>query len=190
MNHKFKIRCYNASELLVDCNNLSTFIRRVVKQSNCNYGKGWTPEEYSGMAFEALVEVLICASPIDKRINIKNYEIADVKKHGRDMGIDGYGKSHSGNNHTVQIKFRSNTSKDLTTKDDISNFVANTSTHPDYTNADMTLFTTAKGLNHAISENMYHQRVRTIGYVEISKLIDNNTAFWDLFKLEMGIQED
>jgi hypothetical protein len=51
----------------------------------------------------------------------------------------------------------------------------------------MTVFTTAKGLAQKIADEMYHGRVRTLGYKELSKLIDNNQAFWELFRKEMGV---
>ena len=187
MKHKFKNICYDAAKLLNGCDKLSTFMSRVSKQAQEDRGMGWSADEYKGMAFEALIEVLICASPIDKRIGIKDYRPADTKIDGPDMGIDGYGLSHSGNLHTVQIKYRSDAMTDLTTKDMISNFVAKTTSSPKYQNADMTVFTTAKGLNQKVAEDMYHSRVRTLGYKDLSKLIDSNPAFWEMFRSEMGI---
>jgi hypothetical protein len=187
MKHSFKHRCYNAKVLLEDCNKLSTFMSRVSKQSAEDLGMGWTADEYKGMAFEAMVEVLITASPVDKRIGITDYRPASAKVDGPDMGIDGYGLSHNGNLHTIQIKFRSDVMTEATTKDGISNFVAKTASSPKYQNADMTFFTTAKGLNQKIATEMYHGRVRTLGYNELSKLIDGNNAFWNTFRTQMGI---
>jgi hypothetical protein len=148
---------------------------------------GWSPDEYKGMAFEALIEILITASPIDKRINITDYRPHSSKIDGRDMGIDGFGRSHNGRHHTVQIKYRIDPNAILTTKDSISNFVAKTITNPEYQDADMTIFTTAQNLHQVIAEDMYHGRVRTLGRRDLSKLIDNNTAFWNLFRSEMGV---
>jgi len=147
---------------------------------------GWTVDDYKGMAFEAFVEVLIKASPVDKRINITNYRPHNNREDGQDMGIDGYGLSHNGNKHTIQAKFRSNITEDLTTKDMISNFVAKTTSNPEYRDADMTLFTTAKGLGFKISEKMYHNRVRTLGYQELSNMVDGNNAFWERFRNELA----
>lgn len=188
MKHIFQHCCYDKSALLSNCNKLSTFMRRLSKQSEEKRGLGWTSDEYKGMGFESLIEVLIKCSPIDKRINIINYRPHSNRTDGPDMGIDGYGLSHDGKPHTVQIKFRSNVTEDLTTKDMISNFVANTVANPKFQQADMTVFTTAKGLNKKISDIMYHNRVRTFGYEELSKLLDNNDAFWDRYRSEIGIQ--
>jgi hypothetical protein len=188
MKHLFQHRCYDANKLLEGCNKLSTFMNRVNKQAAEDRGMGWTSDEYKGMAFEALIEVLICASPIDKRIDIKDYRPHSSKLDGQDMGIDGFGFSHNGNLHTIQIKFRNDVMSELNTKDMISNFVAKTTSSPVYKDADMTLFTTAKGLGQKIAEDMYHGRVRTLGHKELSKLIDGNQAFWDLFRTEMNCQ--
>lgn len=191
MKHRFKHICPNPKKLLEGCNKLSTFMGRIEKLQNDKAwtSGGWKPEEFKGDAFEALVEVLIMYSPIDKRINIVNYLPHSLKLHGADMGIDGFGVSHNGSLHTVQIKYRSNTQSVLTANEDhISNFVAKTRTHPLYKEADMTIFTTAKGLNQKILTEMYHDdKIRVMGYAEISKLIDNNPAFWDAFRLEMGV---
>lgn len=187
MKHRFQHICYDRNALLDNCNKLSTFMSRINKQSKDDRGMGWTPDVYKGMAFEALVEVLVCASPIDKRIGITDYRPHNNKTDGDDMGIDGYGTSHNGNLHTIQVKFRSDIMTDLSTRDMISNFVAKTTSSPVYKDADMTVFTTAKGLGSKIADEMYHGRVRTLGYKELSKLIDGNQAFWNLFRTEMGM---
>ena len=104
------------------------------------------------------------------------------------MGIDGYGLSHNGNLHTIQVKFRSNTQRDLTANEDhISNFVAKTTSSPKYQNADMTIFTTAKDLNQKTNQDMYHERVRVLGYRDLCKLLNDNTPFWNAFRSEMGV---
>jgi hypothetical protein len=189
MKHRFKKICPNPVALLDGVDSLSKFKRRVEKLSTdpAWLAGNWTPDEYKGDALEALVEVLITHSPIDKRINIVDYHPHSNKIDGQDMGIDGYGVSHNGNLHTIQIKYRSDAEKDLTANQDhISNFVAKTTSSPKYQNADMTIFTTAKGLFAKINENMYHDRVRVLGHAELCKLVDLNPVFWDTFRQEMG----
>lgn len=189
MQHRFKYICPNAPLLLKGVDKLSSFMRHVEKLSTDSAWtlNNWTPDEYKGDALEALVEVLVKYSPIDKRINIVEYRPHDNKVDGPDMGIDGYGISHNGNLHTVQVKYRSNVQKDLTANEDhISNFVAKTTSSPKYRDADMTIFTTAKDLNQKVSESMYHDRVRVLGYKDLSKLVDGNVPFWNAFRAEMG----
>jgi len=189
MKHRFgwKGVCYDPTALLSDVNKLSTFMNRVNKQAEEEHHKGWSPDEYKGMAFEAMCEVLIKYSQVDKRVNIQDYRPHSARLDGTDVGIDGYGVNHDGNPVTVQCKFRSNIMEDLKTKDSISNFVATTTANPKFKDADMVILTTAKDLNQFLAEKMYHDRVRTLGYQELSKMTDGNGAFWDRFRKEMGI---
>jgi predicted helicase len=187
MQHRFKHTCYDVRKLLLGCTTLKEFVKRSVKQSE-ERPELWDPMTYRGDAFEALVEVLINCSPIDKRINIVNYSPWDTKKFGDDMGVDGLGKSHNGNPHTVQVKFRSNPTELLTAnKDHISNFVAKSLSMYKGQDVDMTIFTTANSLLKTTNEGMYHDMVRTMGFKEISKMIDKNQSFWYIFCNEMGI---
>lgn len=198
MKHRFQHICYDAVALLEDCNTLKEFMKRSVKQSEL-HPELWKPETYRGEAFEALVEVLINASPIDKRINIVDYQpwasytigTASNTTSG-DYGVDGFGYSHNGNPHYVQAKFRGNTVQTLTANGDhISNFVAKASRHSNKhfkgQEIGMTIFTTAKDLHQAVNENMYEDDVTVLGYKELSKLIDENTSFWSIFKREMNV---
>lgn len=190
MRHRFTHICPNASALLTGVDTLSKFMSRVERLCTDPAWTqlNWEPEVYKGDALEALVEVLITLSPIDKRINIVEYQPHDSRVHGPDMGIDGYGLSHSGNQHTVQVKYRSNTQRDLTANEDhISNFVAKTATNPQLRDADMTIFTTARDLNHKVNEGMYHDRVHVIGHRQLQNLVDHNQPFWRAFRSEMGV---
>lgn len=189
MQHRFKFICPDASKLLANVSTLRQFMKNVEKLSvDPAWTSGnWTPDEYKGDALEALVEVLVTSSPIDKRINIVDYRPHNNKVDGDDMGIDGYGVSHNGTLHTVQVKYRSNVGKELTANaDHISNFVAKTASSPTYSNADMTVFTTAKDLNQKVNEGMYHSRVRVLGFKDLSRLVDDNSPFWHRFRTEMG----
>lgn len=188
MKHRFKHICPDAAKLLDGVDKLSKFMHNVEKLSTdpAWTNGNWSPDEYKGDALEAFVEVLIKYSPIDKRINITEYRPHDNKIDGQDMGIDGYGLSHNGNLHTIQVKYRSNTQKHLTANEDhISNFVAKTASSPKFRDADMTIFTTAKTLNEKTNESMYHDRVRVLGYKDLCKLVDANDAFWRAFRAEL-----
>jgi len=185
MKHRFKHTCYDADKLLSGCSKLSTFMTRLVKQSESDPDL-WAPLTYRGDGFEAFVECLINASPVDNRINIVDYEPWDTKTRGTDMGIDGIGRSGNTNRpHAIQIKFRANTQSFLTANNDhISNFVAKSES--EFGSArDMTIFTTATDLLQTINEGMYRGRVNTFGYKELRKLVDNNKPFWDYFYKEL-----
>jgi hypothetical protein len=147
-------------------------------------GYGWTADEFKGDGFEALVEVLINSMSTDKRIGIRNY----LPNTERDMGIDGRGITNEVKSRpvTVQVKYRSDVTSELTTQDGISNFIANTTLDDDLKNAHMVFFTTARGINRSVLTEMYFDKPKVFGFNDIKKLIDNNPAFWDAFRTEMS----
>jgi hypothetical protein len=186
MEHRFKDTCLDASKLLDGCYKLSTFMNRLNKMANEQVGNGygWTADEFKGDGFEALVEVLINSMSTDKRIGIRNY----LPNTERDMGIDGRGITNEVNSRpvTVQVKYRSDVTSELTTQDGISNFIANTVLDDDLKNAHMVFFTTARGINRSVLTEMYFDKPKVFGFNDIKKLIDNNPAFWDTFRNEMS----
>jgi hypothetical protein len=180
LKHRFAKQCYSVNKLLDNTDKLSTFMRKLEAQATEEPDR-WDRDTYVGDGFECLVEALIKLSPMDKRINIMNYQ----PQTGPDYGIDGIGYGHDGQAHTVQMKYRSNTISVLTAnKDHISNFVSQSAMKynisKDY--GHMTIFTTAKDLHEEINREMYNDKVRTIGYDDIRKLIDGNAAFWSQFR--------
>jgi len=187
MKHRFKNTCQDASKLLKGVNKLSTFMTRLNKMAEEQEGNGmgWTADEFKGDGFEALVEVMLNAMSADKRIGIRNY----APWQGKDMGIDGVGRTNELNSRpvTVQIKYRTNTQKDLTTEDGISNFVAMSTTADGFENAHMVFITTASGVNRSILEQMYNNKTTVFSIKELKKFIDNNPVFWDTFRSEMGV---
>jgi hypothetical protein len=160
MQHRFKTTCLDASKLLDGCYKLSTFMNRLNKMSVAQEGNGygWTADEFKGDGFEALIEVLINCMSADKRIGIRNY----APWTGKDMGIDGVGATNEVKSRpvTVQVKYRSDVTSELTT---------------------------AKGINRNILEQMYNNKPKVFGFKDIKKFIDNNAVFWDTFRTEMGI---
>jgi hypothetical protein len=154
-------------------------------ESQQGNGYGWTSDEFKGDGFEALIEVMINCMQGDKRIGIRNY----APWQGKDMGIDGVGSSNEPKIRpvTVQIKYRSNVTEELTTADGISNFVAMSATHDAYKDAHMVYFTTAKGINQTILEQMYNNKPKVFAHKDIKRLIDNNAYFWDTFRSEMSV---
>jgi len=188
MKHRFKNTCYDPVALLNGCTKLSTFMKRITTQS-LQQPDMWEPETYRGDGFEALVEVLINCSPIDKRINIIDYCPWDSLVDGPDMGVDGVGKSHDSTNHTVQIKFRNDVKYQLTANEDhISNFVAKSMCMYYMQPVNMTLFTTALELRQDILNDMYHNKIQVLGYAQLAQLVDMNIPFWELFLKELTCQ--
>jgi hypothetical protein len=187
MRHRFKDTCEDASKLLSGVYKLSTFMTRLNKMAieQEGNGYGWTADEYKGDGFEALIEVMCNCMSADKRLGICNYKPWNEK----DMGIDGVGETNEPKSRpvTVQIKYRTDVTSELTTKDGISNFVAMTTTSDEYRDAVMVYFTTANGINRSILEDMYNSKPKVFAYKDIKRFIDNNAVFWNQFRSEMGL---
>jgi hypothetical protein len=180
IEHRFKNQCYSVDKLLDGTTKLSQFMSKLEKQAVL-YPDNWDRDTYVGDGFECFVEALIKLSPIDKRINICNYQVAT----GVDMGVDGFGYCHDGEVHTVQVKYRSDPTYLLTAnKDHISNFVSNSAMKFGIPlgSGSMTIFTTAAGLHEEVNTHMYMGKVRTHGYKQIKQFVDGNLAFWTQFR--------
>ena len=173
--HHFPLICYDPDHLKVDT--LSTWMNRINKQATTDLDR-FDPDKYKGDAFEHLIEVLIKLSPIDKRINIIGYSPTQKDE----KGVDGVGRSHSGEVHTVQIKLRSNINAYLTEGEDhIAMFPAYSKTK--YDASDMTIFTTCKGLHFQLDN--FASKVRTHNGDQIKKLIDGNASFWHMYARDL-----
>lgn len=197
LNHNFINKAHDLSGLLKDVNKLSTFCSRLEKQSLL-YPDRYDPEKYKGDGFELLVEALIKLSPIDNRIGISEYE--PIQKD--DIGIDGMGIGIDGYVTTVQIKYRTNNTQQLTAnKDHLSNFTSASKdiflseakndnsilNHIDNKNR-MLIVTTAEGLHHFTDNEMFANKVNVIGYKHLRQLLDNNINFWNTFRFLLNIK--
>lgn len=197
LNHNFINKAHDLNALLKDVNKLSTFCSRLEKQSLL-YPDRYDPEKYKGDGFELLIEALIKLSPIDNRIGISEYE--PIQKD--DIGIDGKGIGIDGYVTTVQIKYRTNNTQQLTAnKDYLSNFTSASKdiflseakndnsilNHIDNKNR-MLIVTTAEGLHHFTDNEMFANKVNVIGYKHLRQLLDNNINFWNTFRFLLNIK--
>ena len=168
--------CFDANELLEDCQLLSTFINRTNKQSN-RHPDRYEPYVYKGDALECFVEALIKLSPVDNRIGITDYEVV----RGIDTGVDGHGIGLNGEPATVQVKFRSDHRQKLTAnRDHLSNFTNTSMMEYDVNPKSTTNFliiTTSSGLNSFTDKHMFKKRVRCIDRGQLRSLVDNNQNF-------------
>ena len=79
-----------------------------------------------------------------------------------------------------QVKFRSDVTTELT-QEDIKQFAFQSIvTHnvDKDTKTNMIVFTNTKSLHWVTEQRVFSGRIKTIGYSEISTLIDNNSVFW------------
>lgn len=178
LTHPFILRCLNPTELLQDCQSLSTFCNRIEKQSI----NSMDPNVYKGNSLELLGEALIKLSPIDKRIGIFNYEPVTENDHG----VDGKGIGNNRKPATVQFKWRQEIDYILTANTDhLSNFVMSSFREFNVDvkdNENMLIITTAKDLHHYTDAEMFGGQVRCINRELLRQLIDDNLSFWQNFK--------
>src|ERR1039457_2002960 len=93
--HHFKLIGYDHHALLAaDVKTLPHFMRNLNKQSEL-YPDCFEPNDYKGDAAEAMVECLVNYSPIDPRINCKDYKPTAQGY----RGVDGIGKTHHNEVH-------------------------------------------------------------------------------------------
>lgn len=181
LNHTFRKRCHNLTELLNGCYKLSTFCNRLEKQSVL-FPDRYDPEKYKGDGLELLVEILIKLSPVDNRIGIANYQVVLEQ----DTGVDGFGTGINGRPATVQVKYRTDSTQLLTAnKDHLSNFIAASQNRYGVLIEDsknMLIITTGDNLHHFTESEMLYNKVRCLGYKQLREILDNNIPFWDTFR--------
>lgn len=182
LTHPFLFKCYDFNKLLDNCDKLSTFSNRLVRQS-MQKPNHHCPLKYRGHGFELFVEALFKLSPVDNRLGMYNYKPTEVSE---DTGVDATGTGINGKNAAVQIKFCSNKETLLTAnKDRLMNFgfAAQNKYSVDIEDKNnMIIVTNAKALHHFTSSEMFLNKVHVVHYKTLSGLVNNNIAFWNLFR--------
>ena len=183
LTHPFLYTCHDLQGLLLDCNKLSTFSSRLVKQSEL-FPDRFNPFKYRGDGFELFCEALLKLGSADNRLGIYDYQNCEVDA----PGVDGFGIGSNGKPATVQCKFVSKTDTYLTAtsgKENLSNFVNQSllkfNVDKDDTN-NMLVLTTSMGLHHYTDTVMFDKKVRCINNHYLRELVDNNYAFWNQFR--------
>mgnify|MGYP000278949390 CR=1 FL=1 len=183
IQHDAFVNIYNKNQLLFtevfsDTLTLSKLTSKIKRISNTyeslSYPDG---DKLKGDLFEIFAECFFKILSSDNRVGVYNYEPAQIVS---DYGVDGFGIGMDGSPLTVQIKFRSDTTTELT-QDDIKQFgfqsIVNYGVDKD-TRTNMLVFTNSKGLHWVTESNVFSGRVKPIGSDFISQLVDNNTVFW------------
>ena len=185
LTHGFIKKAHDLPALLDGCVKMSTFMTRLERQAQL-WPNRYSPNDYKGDGFELFVEALIKLSPVDGRIAITDYTPGDPN---RDNGIDGFGISMTGKKAGVQIKYRGDSRKDLTAKEDNLNSFMTEAYLEDIEKdrANLLIVTTAKGLNHYTDHEKFRGMVRCLGIKDLRSLVDNNNLFWDSFRKLVGV---
>ena len=146
------------------------------RYSDLGYKDG---DKLKGDLFEIFAECFFKILSADNRIGVYGYEPGPPTE---DYGVDGVGLGMDEKPCTIQVKFRSNQTEELTIKD-LKNFQGISYRKygvPVDTNQNLILFTNAKGLHWITEANVLSGATRTIGGDQISKLVDGNTIFWKI----------
>jgi hypothetical protein len=185
LNHSFSYRCSEDFKIqLASSGSVKTLTKKIVEQSNTMNPDRYDPLKYRGDAFEWFAEYFFKFFDGDNLfLSITDYE---PEKASNDYGVDGLAKYSKDLSEVVglQHKFKSNTSKKLSSKEDgLSNFglnaLAKYSIKPD--EKYVVVFTNASGIERTTSQGIFAGCVRCINGEIISRYVDTNQTFWDCF---------
>jgi hypothetical protein len=167
-------------KMFKDVNTFAEVVKRIDRSTEESYTTLGFKDKYEfiGDLFEIFAEMFFIINAADNRVGITNY-IPTPKS--TDHGVDGFGIGINGKTATVQVKFRSDRTKELLERD-IKQFgytsIVGYSVDKD-TTTNMIIFTSGKGLHWFTGSKMFENHMRVINYEMISKLIDNNYGFWN-----------
>lgn len=183
INHESFVNLFNKDntifdKLLKDTTTLSKLSNRIVKISKDFEALAYKDaNKVKGDLFEIFAECFFKILAADNRIGVYDYKPAPPND---DYGVDGFGIGMDGNPLTIQVKFRSDPTTELT-ESDIKQFafqsIINYNVDKD-TRTNMIVFTNSTGLHWVTESKVFSGRVRALGTDQIKKLIDNNSVFW------------
>ena len=171
---------YDIEELqqIISGNTLSEFVKNVTKYGKKQDPDFYDPLAYMGDAWELFAEFFFKFFNGDHTLTYTaNYE----PNQEYDRGIDGRGISTlDGKLNVIQCKFKSDTSSQLTNKDNISNVCSDAvlSEGLTFNGKNVIIFTSCKGVHHRHSMINSH----VISYKEIARRVDKNVVFWNDFR--------
>jgi hypothetical protein len=184
INHEAFVNLFNKNKkvfelIFKDNKTLSQLSSKIIKVSKTFDKFAYKDaDKLKGDLFEIFAECFFKLLSSDNRIGVYNYQPAPPID---DYGVDGFGIGMDQNPLTVQIKFRSDATTELTLKD-IKNFQGTSFRNykvPVDTTTNLVFFTNAKGLHWITEAKVLSGASKTFGYSEISQLIDNNLVFWN-----------
>ena len=177
--------------LFKDTKKLSTVINKIIKES-----KNWKKFGYkeknketgiidplinannmAGELFEIYCELFFKILGCYRKIGVYNYK----PEQEDDCGVDASGIGMNDKPLTIQCKFRRNNEKELT-EGDLHQFWGQSLVRFNVEKDDrnnLVVFTSAKGLHFFTDGKVFLNRVRTVGYDDIRKNVDNNNPFWN-----------
>jgi hypothetical protein len=183
IQHEAFVNLYNVdnkifNKLLDGCLKVNTFLNRIDKLSEKYAEYGYTDDKkMKGDIFEIFGEIYLCLLGSYPTVGVCNYKPVDSV---HDNGVDGYGLGVDGKPLTVQFKFRSNATDELIAED-LKQFgfqsIINYNVDKD-TRTNMMLFTCGKGLHYHTDNEVFMNRIRTIGIKQMEYETNSNFPFW------------
>lgn len=196
IQHEAFVNLYNAdnkifNKLIDGVVKVNTFLNRIDKLSEKSLDYGYVDKQtskgielgsksFKGHLFEIFTEVYLSLLGSHPSIGVYNYRPVDSV---HDNGVDGYGLGINGLSLTVQVKFRSNAMDELIAED-LKQFgfqsIVNYNVDKD-TKTNMILFTCGKGLHYHTDNEVFMNRIRTIGIKQLEYDTNGNFPFWQNF---------
>jgi hypothetical protein len=183
IQHEAFVNLYNKDKkvfelIFKDTKTLSQLSKKIIKLSKTFDKFAYkNADKLKGDLFEIFSECFFKILSADNRIGVGNYQ-PDIA--ADDYGVDGFGIGMDEKPLTVQVKFRSDPTT-LLKQEDLNQFgfqsLKKYRVDVD-TKTNMVLFTNASGLHWITESKVFLGSIRSIGYTEISSLIDNNPIFW------------
>lgn len=183
INHESFVNLYNKDQsifesIFKDTKTLSQLSNKIIKVSKNFEALAYKDDDkVKGDLFEIFSECFFKLFSSDNRIGVYNYQPAPPID---DYGVDGIAIGMDEKPLTIQVKFRSDATTELT-QEHIKQFafqsIVTYNVDKD-TTTNMIVFTNAKGLHWVTESRVFSGRVKAIGYDQISQLVDNNSVFW------------
>jgi len=181
LEHTFLTKAHDIRGLYAETRTLKEFCGRLEQQAAKDPIR-YPSEKYLGDGFESFVEILLALHPVDNRLGVYNYH----PNLTNDNGVDGTGLNPRLEKCVVQIKYRGNKTKMLTTSEDhLGNLIVDgmgqfgvVYDQENPRNFRHFVFTTGQGLHFYTDQEMFKNRVKCFGWKELSELVDNNLIFW------------
>lgn len=189
IEHEAFVNLYNKdneifSRLFNEVTTFNDFNSNLKKESK-NYKKFAYSEEEGkekmlGDLFEIFAELYFKILSADTRIGVYNYKpIKSVE----DFGVDGTCKNIDDSNMAVQVKYRSNPTKELTTED-LRNVAGKS--YRKYKvpieGKNIIIFTNCKDVHYVTKKDVFDDGLLVFGNKSIKQRVDNNFPFWNLVR--------
>ena len=198
LEHSFRYTCKDWAAMLNGVNTIKALVANIQQCAIASVPlifddntRAALANKYTGDAFEVFCEYFIKSHGASSEVGITDYR--PLKRLGctdKDTGADGLGIGTNLKPAAVQIKFKSNPTQVLAANEDhLTNLT--TAAWGRYRvdvndTQNLLIITTGKELATFTRDEMLQGKVRCLGYKELCKMLDNNLAFWEGFRMAVA----